>query len=109
MKYRYSLKNGKDLKNAKESDDIIKILEILKKCWQEIHENFPDEYDEIDLEDSLDDVDREFDNLLYFEDYGLTIENLIDNINHLITELNYYCKIGNIYVDTLEEEDYDSN
>lgn len=104
MTYRYSLKNGKSLKNAAEAMELEKVLSILEKCWKEIHEQFPEEYDKVDLGDNLDDIERETDNLQYFEDYDLTYEEVVDNINDLIKDLNYYCKISNIFVDTLEEE-----
>lgn len=105
MTYRYSLKNGKALKNAAEELEVEKVLSILEKCWREIREQFPEEYDEIDLANNLDDIEREADNLQYFEDYDLTYEEVVDNINDLVKDLNYYCKISNIFVDTLEEEE----
>ena len=107
MTYRYSLKNGKSLKNAAEEVDIKKILSALEKCWREIHKQFPEEYDDTDLENNLDDIEREEDNYQYFEDYDLTYEEVVDNVNDLIKDLNYYCKISNIYVDTMEEDSND--
>lgn len=104
MTYRYSLKNGKSLKNAAEELDVERILSALEKCWKEIHEQFPEEYDDTDLENNLDDIERETDNLQYFEDYDLTYEEVVDNVNDLIKDLNYYCKISSIYVDTMEED-----
>lgn len=103
--WRYIIKNGKALKNAAEALEVEKILDILVKCWKEIYEQFPDEYDKIDLENNLDDIEREADNLQYFEDYDLTYEEVVDNINDLVKDLNYYCKLSNIFVDTLEEEE----
>lgn len=105
MNYRYSLKNGLALKNAAEEIEMEKVLSILEKCWKEIHEHFPEEYDKTDLENNLDDIERERDNLQYFEDYDLTYEEIVDNIQDLIKDLNYFCKIGSIYVDTMEEDE----
>ncbi len=100
---KYKLKNGKALKRATEELDLEKILEALTSCWKEIHEKFPEEYDNTDLENNLDDIESELDNLQYFEDYDLTIEDVVNNIQNLVNDLNYYCKISNIYVDTMED------
>lgn len=97
------LKNGKALKRVIEELDLEKILDALTVCWKEIHEKFPTEYDATDLENNLDDIESELDNLQYFEDYDLTIEDVVNNIRNLVNDLNYYCKIGNIYVDTMED------
>lgn len=106
---KYKLKNGKALKRAIEELDLEKILDALTACWKEIHEKFPTEYDATDLENNLDDIESELDNLQYFEDYDLTMEDVVNNITNLVKELNYYCKISNIYVDTMEGDSNDSN
>ena len=82
---KYKLKNGKTLKRATEELDLEKILEALALCWKEIHEKFPEEYDNTDLENN-----------------DLAMEDVVNNIRNLVNDLNYYCKISNIYVDTME-------
>ena len=57
-KWSYTLKAGKALRRAINNEDPEEILEMLRQAWTEIHANFPDEYDENDLDSDLSDIEN---------------------------------------------------
>lgn len=97
-KWVYTLKNGKALRQAIADEDQLGILTVLRDCWEEIHERFPEEYDEDDLSDELEDIDNEIDNLDNYEEYDMTYEDIEDNINYLLGNLYDFCDAFNIWV-----------
>lgn len=87
--WKYTLKCGKKLREAIYNDDAYEILRYLAEAWKEIHSQFPDEYDEFNLENDLDEIDalRENDNI---ED---------DDVNYLLSDLYDYCDGTRIWID----------
>lgn len=98
-RWTYTLKSGKALREAIDNDDNLATLEALKACWQEIHDNYPDSYDDYDLERDLADIENEMDNIMNFDDYDLTDEDIEDNINYMLDNLYDFCDGYNIWVE----------
>lgn len=98
-RWNYTLKCGKALRQAINNEDPEEILEMLRQAWTEIHENFPDEYDENDLDSDLSDIENELDNVENYEDYDMTYEDVEDNIDYMLTNLYDFCDEFNIWVD----------
>jgi len=86
--WKYTLKHGKALRHAIRSDNMGRVLELLKDCYDEIHRKFPEEYDEDDLQDDLDEIENEEDNLENYEEYGMEYEDVEDNVNYILN--NFY-------------------
>lgn len=84
-KWRYTLKAGKELREAIIAEDTEGTLKALGKAWEEIHAQFPDEYDECDLTNDLDNIE-----MVETEDN--------DEINYLLDELYDYCDNTRIWV-----------
>lgn len=98
-RWNYTLKCGKALRQAIDDENPAEILTILQQAWTEIHQNFPDEYDENDLESDLDDIENELDNVENYEDYDMTYEDVEDNIDYMLNNLYDFCDSFSIWVD----------
>ena len=98
-KWIYTLKAGKSLRSAIDDEDYDSVLTELKSCWKEINNNFPEEFDESDLDEVLEDIDNERDNLYNYEDYDMDFEDVEDNINYLLNDLYDFCDAFNIWVE----------
>ena len=98
-KWVYTLKAGKSLRSAIESEDAEDTIQQLKSCWREINEKFPEEFDEYDLDEVLEDLDNERDNVLNYEDYDMTYEDVEDDINYYLNDLYDFCDAYNIWVE----------
>lgn len=98
-RWKYTLKAGKDLREAISDDDNLRTLEMLEKCWREINAQFPDDFDEDDLQNELDDIENQKDNVENYEDYDMTEEDLQDEINYLLDNFYEYCDNTGIWVE----------
>lgn len=98
-KWVYTLKAGKPLRAAVNSEDYEAVIEQLKSCWREINREFPEQFDEYDLDDVLEELDNERDNVLNYEEYDMTYEDVEDNINYQLSNLYDFCDAFNIWVE----------
>ena len=92
--WKYTLKCGKKLREAISNDDAYEVLRYLAEAWKEIHSQFPDEYDEFDLQGDLDEI-SEISAL--GEDYDLEVED--DDVDWLLSDLYDYCDATRIWID----------
>ena len=90
--WKYTLKCGKKLREAISNDDAYEVLRYLAEAWKEIHSQFPDEYDEFDLQGDLDEI-SEISAL--GEDYDLED----DDVDWLLSDLYDYCDATRIWID----------
>lgn len=95
----YTLKAGKPLRSAISNEDYAGVLDQLENAWKEIHKKFPDVYEDYDLEDDIDDINNERDNLENYEDYDMTHDDVIENIDYLLSKLYDFCDEFKIWVD----------
>lgn len=98
-KWEYILKNGKPLRRAIDNEDPNAILDCLANCFREINENFPEDYEEYELEEDLDDIENQRDNLENYEDYDMTYDDIIDEIDYILNNLYDLCDGLRIWVD----------
>ena len=85
----YTLKIGKQLRSAIYDENTENILSILIEAWKEIHNQFPDIYDEYDLECDIEDIEivKENDDVDY------------EDIDYLLSQLYDYCDGIGIWID----------
>lgn len=85
-KWKYTLKIGKELREAIEDDDSAKTIMMLKKAFEEIHAQFPDVYDKDCLQNDLERIENidEDDN---------------EEINYALSDLYDYCDNTRIWID----------
>lgn len=76
--WRYTLKVGKRLRKAVHGENVNEVFEALKEAWREIHEQFPDEYDEDDLEMEIEDIEAVQSDDADYEDIDYLLDNLYD-------------------------------
>ena len=95
--WRYTLKNGKALREAIEDEDFAAVLDNLAKCCTEIYDKFPDEYWQYD--DDIEDISNQMDNLENYEDYDMTYEDVEDEINYLLSNFYDLCDGLRIWVE----------
>ena len=75
------------------------VLKYLEKAWREINKQFPEDYEEDELNDDIADIENERDNLYNYEDYDMTIEDVEENINYLLSNFYDYCDNMGIWVE----------
>ncbi len=99
--WKYTLKASSDLRDAIRNEDPNAVLDALEKAWMEIYFYLSDEniYDSSDLDDDLDNINNERDNLAYYEDYDMTLNDVIDNIDYLCNELYDFCDAERIWIE----------
>lgn len=67
-----------------QANDLTDCLEALKDILYWINSNLPEDYDESELEDDINDIDNQIDNLENYEDYDMSFEDVVDEIDWLI-------------------------
>lgn len=99
--WKYTLKTSSDLRDAIRNEDPDAVLDALEKAWMEIYFYLSDEniYDSSDLDNDLDNINNERDNLAYHEDYDMTLNDVIDNIDYLCNELYDFCDAERIWIE----------
>ena len=98
-KWKYTLKNGKALRDAINKASNEDTLEALRKCYEEIHEAMPDEYTEEDLYRDIEDIENQLDNCENYEDYDMTEDDVQDEVNYLLSHFYDLCDGLRIWVD----------
>lgn len=98
-KWKYDLKNGVALRNAIKENDNYEVYAQLRNCWKEIHNNFPEEFDEDELEDLYDDINNALDNMQNANEYDLSEEDIDDEINYMLNDLYDFCDSMRIWVE----------
>lgn len=99
--WKYTLKASSALRDAIDKDDPEKVLDALERAWIEIYHYVSDEdiYSDAEFNDDLDNINNERDNLYYYEDYDITYDDVIDNIDYLCNELYDFCDAERIWID----------
>lgn len=99
--WKYTLKTSSDLRDAIRNEDPDAVLDALEKAWMEIYFYLSDEniYNSSDLDNDLDNINNERDNLAYYEDYDMTLNDVIDNIDYLCNELYDFCDAERIWIE----------
>ena len=104
-KWEYTLINGKELRNEIANDNAKGVINALKKCYNEILNNykFIDDYDRTQFEDAceylngdieiIEDCESGLDNI---EEYGF--EDIDELVNDRLTEFYDLCDDFNIWV-----------
>lgn len=64
--------------------DLTNALEALKNILYWINEQLPEDYNDSELEDDISDIDNQIDNLENYEDYDMSFEDVVDEIDWLI-------------------------
>lgn len=98
-KWVYTLKNGKNLRDAISSEDPSRVLEELERCYDELNKVFPEYLDEDDYEDILEDIENERDNLNNYDRYEMDYDDVMDNIDYLLDKLYDFCDDFKIWVE----------
>lgn len=96
--WKYKLKSGRALRSAINDNDYYGILTQLRSCWKEIHEQFPDDFDEDELEDMYDDINNALDNVQNANEYDLSEEDIEDEINYFLDDLYDFCDALRIWI-----------
>ena len=96
--WKYRLKTGLDLREAINDENPEEVLKCLEKSWREINKQFPNDYEDDELNDDMADIENERDNLLNYEDYDMTIEYVEENINYLLNNFYDYCDNMRIWI-----------
>lgn len=97
--WKYTLKNGKALRDAiEDGDDYGKVLDLLAACLKEINAKFPDNYEDYSLEEDLDDIENQKDNLENYEEYGMTFDDVEEEINYLLDKFYDLCDALRVWV-----------
>lgn len=96
--WKYKLKSGRALRNAINDNDYRGTLTQLRNCWKEIHEQFPDDFDEDELEDLYDDINNALDNVQNANEYDLSEEDIEDEINYFLNDLYDFCDALKIWI-----------
>lgn len=86
-KWRYTLKVSSELRMAIADEDIWDVCDALEKAWKEIHEQFPDEYGEFELENDLENIC----------DARETEDE--EEVDYLLSELYDYCDNTRIWIE----------
>lgn len=99
--WKYTLKNSSLLRSAIRNEDPKAVLDALERIWIEIYSHFDNEdiYSNAELEDDLEDIHNEKDNLDYYEEYDITLEDVIGNIDYLCNKLYDFCDAERIWID----------
>ena len=99
--WRYTLKASSALRDAINKEDPEAVLNALERAWIEIYNYISNEdiYSNTEFNDDLADIDNERDNLYYYEDYDMTLNDVIDNIDYLCNELYDFCDAERIWID----------
>ena len=97
--WKYRLKVGSDLREAISDENYEDVLKYLEKAWREINKQFPEDYEEDELNEDIADIANERDNLYYYEDYDMTYDDVIDNIDYLCNELYDFCDAERIWIE----------
>ena len=97
--WKYRLKVGSDLREAINDENYEDVLKYLEKAWREINKQFPEDYEEDELNEDIADIANERDNLYNYEDYDMTIEDVEENINYLLSNFYDYCDNMGIWVE----------
>jgi len=97
--WKYRLKVGSDLREAISDENYEDVLKYLEKAWREINKQFPEDYEEDELNEDIADIENERDNLLNYEDYDMKMEDVEENINYLLTNLYDYCDNMGIWIE----------
>ena len=99
--WKYTLKASSALRDAINKEDPEAVLNALERAWIEIYHYISDEdiYSNNEFNDDLDDINNERDNLYYYEDYDMTYDDVIDNIDYLCNELYDFCDAERIWIE----------
>ena len=95
--WKYRLKTAPGLREAIHKGNCEEVLNQLEAAWKEIHERFPDDYE--DPESDISDIENERDNLANHEDYGMTMEDVEENIDYLLNNLYDFCDNMKIWIE----------
>ena len=87
MGWRYTVKTGKQLREAIDGGNLEEILDNLEEVWREIHNRFPKEYDEYDLENDLSDID------------GVREDGDEEDVDMLLSDLYDYCDNTRLFIE----------
>lgn len=98
-KWKYTLKTGKRLRQAVESENYEKILNAISDCFEEINSKFPERYSNEELENDFEEIENLRDNLENYEDYDMDFEEVIDSIDYYLNELYDLCDNLLIWID----------
>ena len=97
--WKYRLKTGSDLRESINDENYEDVLKYLEKSWREINKKFPNDYEEDELNEDIADIENERDNLFNYEDYDMTMEDVEENINYLLTNLYDFCDNMGIWIE----------
>jgi len=91
------INSGKALREAIFNDDLVQCCEILKACYQELHDKLPDTFDTVDLDMVLDDINYQLEALQDLEDPDMN-EDMAEEIDYLLDDFYDLCDTLNVWV-----------
>lgn len=97
-RWEYTLKFGPALKDAIRDENPESILDALVACFTEINKAMPDYYDSDDLEEDLMDISDLHDSLENYDEYGMTYDDVVENIDGMLYNFYDMCDNLNIWV-----------
>ena len=74
------------------------ILNTIYECYEFLVENLPEYFNEGDLEELRDDIDNELDNLENYEDYDMTYDDVVDNVDGWLNKLYDDCDDLRVFI-----------
>lgn len=96
--WKYNLKSGVALRQALADDNTTAVLDRLKDCFIEINQLCPEYYDTEDLEEDLFDIDDLLDSLMNYDEYDMTYDEVLENIDGMLSGFYDLCDNLRIWV-----------
>jgi len=97
--WRYTLKFGRALRDAIDSEDPDRVIDALVACFTEINKAMPTYFDSDDLQETLTELADYRDSLYNYDEYDMTYEEAVDNVDYMLERLYDICDDLRIWVE----------
>lgn len=86
------------LRSSIDNGDLEGVLEGLRACYDFIHENMPDVYDDDEYENDIAEIENQLDNLENYEDYDMDMDDVEGEVDYLLNDFWDLCDGYRIFV-----------
>lgn len=94
QKWTYELPN--DIREFIQKEDYNGVLDTLEEYVEMLsRDGKMDEYDKADF---MDDIENQKDNLINYEEYDMTLEDVIDEIDYILDKFYDFCDANRIWI-----------